>query len=97
MKPFTLRDALKAVEGRYVGNEAALDSLIESVTSDSRVAGPGSLFIPLKGSHVDGHDFMAACISAGAVATLSEREPAPNEQPAIVVDSTVRATGALAA
>ena len=97
MKPFTLRDALKAVEGRYVGDEAAMDSLIESVTSDSRTAGPGSLFIPLKGSHVDGHDFMAACIAAGAVATLSEREPAPNEQPAIVVDSTVRATGALAA
>jgi len=97
MKPFTLRDALKAVEGRYVGNEAALDSLIERVTSDSRTVGPGALFIPLKGSHVDGHDFMAACISAGAVATLSEREPAPDEQPAIVVDSTVRATGALAA
>ena len=97
MKPFTLRDALKAVEGRYVGDEAAMDSLIESVTSDSRTAGPGSLFIPLKGSRVDGHDFMAACIAAGAVATLSEREPAPNEQPAIVVDSTVRATGALAA
>ncbi len=96
MKPFTLRDALKAVEGRYVGNEAVLDSMIESVTSDSRKAGPGSLFIPLKGTRVDGHDFMAACIAAGAVANLSEREPAPNEQPAIVVDSTVRATGALA-
>lgn len=97
MKPFTLRDALKAVEGRFVGDEAALDSTIDRVTSDSRTAGPGALFIPLKGARVDGHDFMAACMSAGAVATLSQREPAPNEQPAIVVDSTLRATGALAA
>ncbi len=97
MKPFTLREALKAVEGRYVGDEAALDSVIDRITSDSRTAGPGALFIPLKGTRVDGHDFMAACISAGVVATLSERTPAPGEQPAIVVDSTLWATGALAA
>lgn len=97
MKPFRLRDALNAVKGCFVGNEAALDSVIDHVTSDSHLAGPGALFIPLKGTRVDGHDFMAACISAGAVANLSEREPALGEQPAIVVDSTVRATGALAA
>ena len=97
MKPFTLREALTAVDGRCYGDEAALERIVEGVTSDSREVGPGMLFIPLKGSHVDGHDFMAACIKAGAVANFSEREPAPQEQPAIVVDSTVRATGALAA
>ena len=97
MKPFTLRDALKAVNGRYFGDEAALDAVVERVTSDSRTAGPGTLFIALKGARVDGHDFMAPCIRAGAVACLSEREPAPRERPAIVVDSTLRATGALAA
>ena len=97
MKPFTLREALTAVDGRYYGDEAALEHIVEGVTSDSRMVGPGMLFIPLKGSRVDGHDFMAACIKAGAVANFSEREPAPQEQPAIVVDSTVRATGALAA
>ena len=97
MKPFTLRDALKAVDGRWFGDEAALDAVVERVTSDSRTAGPGTLFIALKGTRVDGHDFMAGCIAAGAVACLSEREPAPEEQPAIVVDSTMRASGALAA
>ena len=97
MKPFTLRDALKAVDGRWFGDEAALDAVVERVTSDSRTAGPGTLFIALKGTRVDGHAFMAPCISAGAVACLSEREPAPSERPAIVVDSTLRATGALAA
>ena len=97
MKPFTLRDALKAVDGRWFGNEAALDAVVERVTSDSRTAGPGTLFIALKGARVDGHDFMAPCIRAGAVACLSQREPGPDERPAIVVDSTLRATGALAA
>ena len=97
MKPFTLRDALNAVNGRYFGNEAALDSGIDRVTSDSRTAGTGALFIALKGTRVDGHDFMAGCIRAGAVACLTEREPTPQERPAIQVDSTLRATGALAA
>ena len=97
MKPFTLRDALNAVNGRYFGNEAALDSDIDRVTSDSRTAGTGALFIALKGTRVDGHDFMAGCIRAGAVACLTEREPTPQERPAIQVDSTLRATGALAA
>ena len=97
MKPFTLRDALNAVNGRYFGNEAALDSDIDRVTSDSRTAGTGALFIALKGTRVDGHDFIAGCIRAGAVACLTEREPTPQERPAIQVDSTLRATGALAA
>lgn len=97
MKPFTLRDALNAVGGRYFGDEAALDATIGRVTSDSRTAGPGALFIALKGTRVDGHDFMAGCIRSGAVACLTEREPAPEERPAIQVESTLRATGALAA
>ena len=97
MKPFALRDALNAVGGRYYGDEAALDAQITQVTSDSRTAGSGALFIALKGSRVDGHDFMAGCLEKGAVACLTEREPAPSEQPAIRVDSTLSATGALAA
>ena len=97
MKPFTLRDALKAVGGRYLGDTAALDERIDRVTSDSREAGPGSLFIALKGSRVDGHDFMVDCLNKGAVGCLTEREPSVNETPAIVVDSTLWATGALAA
>ena len=97
MKPFTLRDALKAVGGHYCGSEAALDAVITGVTSDSRTAGPGALFIALKGSRVDGHSFMADCLKKGAVACLTEREPAADECPAIWVDSTLRATGALAA
>jgi len=97
MKPFMLRQAVAAVEGRFFGDEALLDSLVTNVTSDSRTAGPGSLFIALRGNRVDGHDFMAECLQKGAVACLSERPVEIAEQPAIVVSSTFRATGALAA
>ena len=97
MKPFLLGDALRAVGGRYCGDEAALSREITRVTSDSRVAGPGALFVAFKGSRVDGHDFMAGCLEKGAAGCLSEREPGEAERPAIWVESTLRAAGALAA
>ena len=96
MKPFLLNDALRAVNGRWVGDGQALGAAVTGVTSDSRAIQPGALFIALKGSRVDGHDFMAQCLKNGAVACLTEREPREDERPAIVVGSTVRATGALA-
>ncbi len=97
MKPFTLREAFNAIGGRYCGDAAALDDVITSVTSDSRTAGPGALFVAHRGNRVDGHSFMAKCLENGAVACVSEREPSGAERPAIVVDSSLRATGALAA
>ena len=97
MKPFLLSDALRAMDGRYFGDEAALDREITRVTSDSRDAGEGALFVAFKGNRVDGHSFMAGCVEKGAVACVSERDPAENERPAIRVDSSLRAVGALAA
>lgn len=98
MKPFLLREAVAACGGRYVGPEAALGREVTFVTSDSRTAGPGALFVSFKGERVDGHTFMAECLKKGAVACVSEREPAEaGETPCIVVDSSLRAIGAIAA
>ena len=98
MKPFALRDAVAAIGGRYVGDAAALDREVAFVTSDSRTAGPGALFVAFKGARVDGHDFMRGCLEKGASACVSEREPADaGETPCIVADSSLRAIGALAA
>lgn len=96
MKPFTLRDAVRVVGGRYVGPEDALDRQITFVTSDSRTAAPGALFVAFRGERVDGHDFMVPCLEKGAIACISEREPREDERPAIVVDASLRAIGALA-
>ena len=97
MKPFLLSDALRAMGGQYFGDEAALGRTITRVTSDSRDAGEGTLFVAFKGNRVDGHSFMAGCIEKGAAACVTEREPAENEHPAIQVDSSLKAVGALAA
>ena len=98
MKPFLLRDALNASGGRWFGPEAALEREVTFVTNDSRTAGPGALFVAFRGERVDGHQFMADCLAKGAAACVSEREPAgPEETPCIVVDSSLRAIGAIAA
>ena len=39
---------------------------------DSRLIGPGDLFVPLKGAR-DGHDFIETAFENGAVATFSEK------------------------
>lgn len=97
MKPFSLDEAVKAIGGRYFGSAEALKSEICFVTSDSRNAAPGGLFIAFKGARADGHDFMAGCLEKGCVACVSEREPVDDsEMPCIVVESSLKATGALA-
>lgn len=59
---------------------------------DSREAVPGSLFVALKGQHTDGHDYVEAAITNGAVAALATR---PVGFPAIVVDDVLTAFGRL--
>ncbi|MFS8202971.1 UDP-N-acetylmuramoyl-tripeptide--D-alanyl-D-alanine ligase [Streptomyces sp. CWNU-52B] len=63
------------------------------VVRDSREVGPGSLFVAFAGERVDGHDFAADVVAAGAAAVLATR---PVGVPAIVVDDVQRALGALA-
>jgi UDP-N-acetylmuramoyl-tripeptide--D-alanyl-D-alanine ligase len=63
------------------------------VVADSRRVQPGCLFVAVPGERVDGHDFAARAIAAGARAVLSQR---PVAVPSVVVDDTVLALGRLA-
>ncbi|MER7199129.1 UDP-N-acetylmuramoyl-tripeptide--D-alanyl-D-alanine ligase [Streptomyces sp. CB01635] len=63
------------------------------VVRDSREVEPGSLFVAFVGERVDGHDYAAAVVAAGAAAVLASR---PVGVPAIVVDDVQAALGALA-
>ncbi|SEG83887.1 UDP-N-acetylmuramoyl-tripeptide--D-alanyl-D-alanine ligase [Nonomuraea solani] len=64
------------------------------VVIDSRAVEPGSLFVAFKGARVDGHDYAAQAIRAGAVAVLATR---PVEAPAIIVPDAAAALAELAA
>ena len=52
------------------------DKTVTDITADSRIVQQGSLFIALKGAHVDGHKFLEKAAEAGAVAALVEDVPA---------------------
>ena len=45
-------------------------TVVRSVTTDSRAAGPGALFCALEGERADGHDFLEAVRESGAAAVL---------------------------
>jgi UDP-N-acetylmuramoyl-tripeptide--D-alanyl-D-alanine ligase len=63
------------------------------VVRDSREVEPGALFAALSGERVNGHDFAAQVMAAGAAALLAAR---PVGMPAIVVDDVQAALGKLA-
>lgn len=58
-----------------------LSVAIRSLQFDSRNVEAGDLFVAVKGSHVDGHQFIAKAIEMGAVAVVCEDVPEnfPNE------------------
>ncbi|MFD6141825.1 UDP-N-acetylmuramoyl-tripeptide--D-alanyl-D-alanine ligase [Promicromonospora sp. NPDC060271] len=65
-----------------------------AVIIDSRDAAPGVLFVALPGDRVDGHDYAAAAVAAGAALVLASREL--DGLPTVVVDDPQAALGELA-
>lgn len=59
---------------------------LTGVTQDSRAVRPGMLFVAVPGQHVDGHDFVAAAVEAGAAAVVVERAVAGIAAPQVLVD-----------
>lgn len=49
--------------------------LVEAVCFDSRQVVPSSLFVAVRGTQVDGHDFVDAAIGAGATVVIVEQLP----------------------
>ncbi len=43
---------------------------VRGVTTDSRAAGPGQVFVALRGDRFDGHDFLGAVVEAGVKAVV---------------------------
>ncbi|WP_235866415.1 UDP-N-acetylmuramoyl-tripeptide--D-alanyl-D-alanine ligase [Serinibacter arcticus] len=71
-----------------------------AVVTDSREIEPGSLFVAIRGEQVDGHDYAARALDAGAVLVLAERPLTGTDGaplPTVVVPDATVALGALAA
>lgn len=90
---FTLDEVAAAVGGRVRGPGA---DRVVGVTTDSRRAGPGKLFVALRGERHDAHRFIPAVADAGATAAIVARgSVVPPSMTAIEVDDTLGALGRL--
>lgn len=99
MKPVTLGEIAAAARGRRMGGPDEL--AVSAVSTDSRNATQGSLFVALRGERFDAHDFLPAAARRGCAAAMVEpgweRQAEGFPGGLIVVDDTLRALGALAA
>ncbi|HEY4802875.1 MAG TPA: UDP-N-acetylmuramoyl-tripeptide--D-alanyl-D-alanine ligase [Paraburkholderia sp.] len=94
MTMLSLREAAALIPGASVlGDENAT---FERISTDSRTAGPGDLFVALKGDRFDAHDFLGEVANRHVSAVLVSRSPGDWRIPALRVDDTRTALGALA-
>ena len=76
-----------------------LDRDVPDIAYDSRKVVPGSLFVAVRGSHSDGHQFIPQAIKQGAVAVVAEHgrtAAAPGDVPVMFVHDSRRALALLA-
>ena len=92
----TLANIAAACGGIYHGKEEDRNKEVLSITTDSRKAEPGSLFIAIRGERVDGHDFVDSVFEKGAICVLSEQELPEAEGNYILTASTLQAIKDLA-
>ncbi|MGQ0841066.1 UDP-N-acetylmuramoyl-tripeptide--D-alanyl-D-alanine ligase [Actinokineospora sp.] len=93
MIPLTLREVADAVGGRLHRADGT-ETVTGGVEFDSRELVPGGLFVAMPGERVDGHDFAAGAVAAGAVGVLAAREV---DAPAVIVAPVTDAhTGSVA-
>ena len=71
-KRLTLADVTQGAAPCRVYGTAAPSLPFANVVHDSRLAGPGSLFVALRGER-DGHEFVADAVGRGASGILAER------------------------
>lgn len=88
----TLASLATVVSGRMIGD---VDVVITDVTHDSRLAGPGVLFVAVRGMTRDGHDFVADVVAAGCPAVVVDH-PLEVDIAQLVVPDTRATLGRLA-
>jgi len=89
-----VRDALTRA-GLLVGVRGPLPERLTMITDDSRQVVPGSLFVAVRGTTRDGHDFLPAVADRAAAAVVEDASR--TQLPALVVTDARRAAPVAAA
>jgi UDP-N-acetylmuramoyl-tripeptide--D-alanyl-D-alanine ligase len=97
MRPFTVRDLVRATHGALVGGDLAV--AISGVSIDSRTVAVGDAFFAIRGHRLDGHRFLADAAGRGSACLVVHAlaDDVPGTVPLVMVDDTTRALGRLAA
>ena len=91
-----MRGSLAQLTASVEGSSVTADAVFDSVSTDSRTAKAGALFVALRGETFDAHDFLPQVAANGAAAVVAERLPEGWTLPAVVVPDTLVALGRIA-
>ena len=79
-----------------ISGQLPKDAEISGIHYSSASVRPGGIFVAIKGTKSDGHDYIADAISRGAVAVVAERSVDTGGVPLIIVRDSRRALARLA-
>ncbi len=82
--------------GLLIERRGALPPHVTGITDDSRAVAPGAIFVAVRGTAHDGHDYLDSAARAGATAAIVQ-DPSRTSLPALVVNDGRRAAAVAAA
>lgn len=98
---FTLQDIVQATGGQVRQRGARFRFV--GLSTDSRTAQTGQIYLPLRGEKFDGHDFIPGALQRGVGAVIASaawgrkhRRPLPPDLSIVLVPDTLQALGDLA-
>lgn len=92
----TLKDILYKVPLKSIAGDTDIE--ISAINFDSRKVGPGSLFVAVAGTQVDGHKFIAQAVGQGTAAVVCEQMPDTLQEGVtyVQVENSAQALGIMA-
>jgi UDP-N-acetylmuramoyl-tripeptide--D-alanyl-D-alanine ligase len=88
-----MRGSLAQLTASIAGVRMTRDAAFEGVSTDSRSAPAGALFVALRGETFDAHDFLDQVVARNVAAVVVEQLPENFPLPALVVPDTLAALG----
>ena len=96
MPVLSIKDLKQWSDGQWKSREP---STIHGVSTDTRTIKPGNLYVAIRGTNHDGHDFVAQAFARGASAAVVAETFAvqySSDDPLLCVKDTLKALGAIA-
>ncbi|MBQ3093326.1 MAG: UDP-N-acetylmuramoyl-tripeptide--D-alanyl-D-alanine ligase [Clostridia bacterium] len=90
MEKLTIQEILEATNGVLISGDT--NSIISSVSTDSRAISKDALFVPIIGENFDGHDFIEKSFENGAKASFITRNHKKYED---IVKNNLKSPGSL--